>query len=127
MLYNNAGGLRFIAEFRKAIEGCIRVIDVVVGELLALNLCGAGDAFALIGAAVEGGRLVGVFTIPQGLKALAANGKIVRRGVAEFSGKPLGDCSVIGGGSGEGLGCQQAARCFGGVSAMGIEFDSTVA
>ena len=50
------------------LEGGVGVVDVVVGELLALHLPRRGDARPLLGRAIEGGRLVRVLAVAQRLR-----------------------------------------------------------
>ena len=89
--------------------GGVGVVEVVVRQLLALDLAGAGDAGARRTAEVEPGGLVRVLAVAERLGELAADR--VPGGVAGIpGGEPTGDGGVVGGGTGEGLGGQPAAE-----------------
>jgi hypothetical protein len=97
-----------IAELADQLIGGVGVVDVVVGEFLALQLARGGDARALLAGDVEGGLLVGVLAVAQGLLEAAAEGGPVRRGLAVLAGVPLRDGGVVGGGARVGLGGETA-------------------
>ena len=73
----NAAGVRMFDDdacrcalrikFADALIGGIGIVDVVVGQLLALQLPRGGDAGPLVGRTIERGRLVRVLAITQGL------------------------------------------------------------
>src|SRR5476651_427267 len=66
-------------ELGDAFIGRIGVVDVVVGQLLALQLPCGGDTRALVRGAVERGGLVRVLAVAQRLDQPAAEGAVVRR------------------------------------------------
>ena len=59
--------------------GGVGVVDVVVGQLLALQLPRGGDAGPLVGRAIERRVLVRVLAIAQRLDQPAAEGAEIRR------------------------------------------------
>src|SRR4029077_8305797 len=65
VLDDGAGRALRRVELGDAFIGRVGVVDVVVGELLALHLAGAGDAGAVDRGAVEGGALVRVLAVAQ--------------------------------------------------------------
>ena len=69
-------------ELGDAFVGRVGVVDVVVGELLALHLPRGGDAGPLLGRAIERRALVRVLAVAQRLGELAAEGAERRRIVA---------------------------------------------
>ena len=84
MLDDGAGrGARRI-ELGDAFVSRVGIVDVVVGELLALHLARGGDAEALIRRAIERRRLVRVLAVAQRLDQPAAEGAIVGRGIVEL-------------------------------------------
>ena len=68
-------------ELGDAFIGRVGVVDVVVGELLALHLPGRGDAGARLGRAVERGRLMRVLAVAHAARR-ACRRAPGRRGVA---------------------------------------------
>ena len=79
VLDDDAGrGARRI-ELADAFIGRIGIVDVVVGQFLALQLPRGGDARALVGRAIERGRLVRVLAVAQRLDQPAAEGAEIRR------------------------------------------------
>ena len=89
-------------ELGDQLVGRVGVVEIVVGERLALHLRGGGDAEALLARAVERGRLMRVLAIAQRLGQPADDGARLRRRLAEPAGKPRGDRRVVGRGAGEG-------------------------
>ncbi len=87
MLDDGHGG-RFGAQLTNQFIGRVRIIDIVVGERLALQLFRGRDAGAVFAGHIEGGLLVRVFAIAQGFLQLAADRGPVGRGVAELAGVP---------------------------------------
>ncbi len=90
--------------------GGVGVVDVVVGELLALHLPRGGDAEALLGRAIERRALVRVLAVAQRLGELAAERAKRRRGIVERLREPVGDRGVVRGGAGVGLGGELLAQ-----------------
>ena len=83
-----SGGARRI-EFGDAFVGRVGVVDVVVGELLALRLARTGDAEPRLRRAIEGRPLMRIFTVAQFLDQAAADGTKIGRGIAERAGNQL--------------------------------------
>jgi hypothetical protein len=104
VLDDHAGRGALRVELGDALIGGVGVVEVVVGELLALRLLGGGNAKARARRAVERCALMRVFTITQRLGKLAAEGAVVRRLVAKGVGEPVRDRGVIGRGAGIGFG-----------------------
>ncbi len=104
MLDDGAGrGGRGI-ELGDAFIGRVGVVQVVVGELLALHLARGGDAVARDRRAIERGALVRVLAIAQRLGEASAEGAEVGRGIVEHGREPVGDRRVIGRGASISLG-----------------------
>ncbi len=62
---------RRLVELLDTLQGCIRVGDVVIRKLLALELgCRCDTGLTDAGLGKEGGALVGVFPVTHGLLAL---------------------------------------------------------
>ena len=120
MFDDGAGGL-VAHEFRHQFEGGVGVVDVVVGEFLALPLARGRHAFAAGAIGVEGRRLVRVFAIAQGLGQFAREGTIARGGVADFASQPVRHGGIIGGGAGIGRQRHLLAEGHGGGTVMGGE------
>jgi hypothetical protein len=76
-------------ELGDAFVSGVGVVDVVVGELLALRLPRGRDAEARVGRAIERRRLVRVLAVAQFLDQPAAEGAIVRRDIGKRVGKPV--------------------------------------
>ena len=111
MLDDDAGRL---AEALHALQRSIGIGHVVIGQLLALQLGGGGDAgLGWLGFAIEGGALVGIFPVAHvlGLDELGIEGTreggalIGAQGVAGLvdGAQVVGDHAVIGGSMLEGL------------------------
>ena len=77
MLDDHAGGGAVRIELGNAFIGRVGVVDVVVGELLALHLTGGRDAEALAGRAIECRGLVRILAVAQRFSQLAAEGAVV--------------------------------------------------
>ena len=120
MLDDDAGGSRLI-EFGDAFEGGVGIVDVVVGELLALELARRGDARPTVRRAVEGRPLMRVLAIAHRLGKRAAQCAEGRRGVAELVCEPVRDRRVVSGGAGISLLRQSLAQRQRGLAAMGVE------
>ena len=97
-------------EFRDAFEGRVGVVDVVVGELLALDLPRRGDAGALLAGEVEARRLMRILAVAHRLRQLAAERPPGRRRLAERAREPVGNRRVIGRRAREGLLREAATR-----------------
>src|SRR5438067_12234656 len=105
MFDNRTGRCRRI-ELRHELIGSVRIIDVVVGKLLALKLQRRGNAEALLMRRVERRLLVRVLAVPQllaqGSGQAAPPGRF---GDARFRGffrEPSRYRRIIGGGAGKG-------------------------
>src|SRR5262249_7778510 len=110
MLDDGAGRGALGIELGDAFIGGVGVIDVVVGELLALRLARRRDAGAGLAGAIEGGRLVRVLAVAQGFREPAADGAIGRRWIAQRGCEPIRDGGVIGGSAAIGLGGEPLAQ-----------------
>jgi hypothetical protein len=75
VLDDGAGGAIGGGEFRHQFKGRVGVVDVVVGQFLALPLLRGGHAGAVGAVGIEGGLLVRVFAIAQGLGQLAGKAR----------------------------------------------------
>ena len=109
-------------EFGDAFVSGVGVVDVVVGELLALGLARGGDAEAHDRRAIERRRLVRVLAVAQRLDQPAAEGAIVRRGVVKRLREPIADGGIVGRGAGKGLGGEFLAERKRGHAVMRGEF-----
>ncbi len=112
VLDDDAG--RPLVELLDALQGRVRVADVVVGELLALDLGGGGHTGLspirlLASLDIEGGRLVGVLAVAHALAFAELEVEGARQSlrllfrVLNDSPQVIGDGPVIGGGMFEGL------------------------
>ena len=119
MLDDDAGGRARRIELRDTFVGRIGVVDVVVGELLALHLAGGGNAGAQVRRAVERRRLVRVLAVAQRFDQAAAESAESGHRIAELLRKPIADGGVIGGGARIRLGGKLATQVGSGSAAMG--------
>ena len=110
MLDDGAGRGALGIKLGDAFISGVGVVDVVVGELLALRLARGRDAVAWFTGAVEGGGLMRVLAVAQRLREPAADGAIGRCGIGERRGEPVGDRGVISGGAAIGLGGEALAQ-----------------
>ena len=108
MMAHRRGALRI--ELGDAFVGRVGVVDVVVGELLALHLPRGGDAGAHVRRTIERRALVRVLAVAQRLGEPAAEGAERRRRIVELLGEPVGDRRVIARGAGIGLGGELLAQ-----------------
>jgi hypothetical protein len=83
-------------------EGSVGVVDVVVGQFLALPLPGGRHAGTARAVDIEGRRLVRVLAIAQRLGELARKAAVARGGLPDLSGEPGAYGRVIGRGLGIG-------------------------
>ena len=90
-------------ELRNELECRIGVVDVIVGELLALHLPFGRDPAATLSRRVECGGLMRIFAIAQARSKLAGERAISWRGKPHFRREPIRDHRVIDGG---------ARKCF---------------
>ena len=97
-------------ELADQLEGGVGVVDVVVGELLALQLPRRGDARPLLAGDVEAGLLVRVLAVAHDAVEPAAEGAPGRMLDLKRLGEPAGDRRVIGRGAGKGLGRELLAE-----------------
>ena len=114
--------LRARIELGDAFVSGVGIVDIVVGELLALGLARGGDAEANDRRAIECGRLVRVLAVAQWLDQSAAEGSIVRRGVVKLLREPVADRGIISRGAGKGLGGEFLAERKRGHAVMLGEF-----
>ena len=103
-------------ELRDGLEGGVGVVQVVVGQLLALHLRGGGDAGPRRAVRVEGGALVRVLAVAQRLLQRAGEGEARREVLAAPCREPAGDRRVVGGGARIGRGRQAPAQREGGAA-----------
>ena len=89
VLDDDAGRGARRVELADAFVGRVGVVDVVVGQLLALQLPRGGDAGPLVGRRVERRRLVRVLAIAQRLDQPAAEGAEIRRVGLELAANQL--------------------------------------
>ncbi len=125
MLDDGAGRRARRIELGDTFVGRVGIVDVVVGELLALRLPRGRDAEARIGRAIERRRLVRVLAVAQLLDQPAAEGAIVGRDLAEFAGEPIGDRRVIGRRARIGLGGKLPAQRQRGHAVMRVSSSSS--
>ena len=118
MLDHHHGGL---AELGDAFVGRVGVVDVVVGELLALDHARGGDARPPAAVGVERRLLVRVLAVAQHLHALGRERQPLGEGLALLLGEPGGDGGVIGRRAGIGLGGEFAAQRQRGRALVGLE------
>ncbi len=109
-------------ELGDALIGRVGVIDVVVGQFLALQLPRGGDAGAAIGRAIKCGALVRILTVAHGLRKASAEGAIVRRISLKLHRKPVGNRGIIGGGARVGFCGKALAQGQRGRALVGGEF-----
>ena len=79
MLDDDAGGGARGIELGNAFIGGIGIVDVVVGQFLALQLPRAGNARPLVGRRIERRGLMRVLAVAQGLDQASAEGAEIRR------------------------------------------------
>ena len=109
-MLDDGDGRHLGVELADELERCIRVVDVVVGEFLALQLTGSGDAdLASIGY-VKRRRLMCVLAVAQRLPEPAAEGSPLGRFGLEFCREPVADRRVIRGRARERLGREFFAK-----------------
>ena len=124
VLDDGAGRTLRRIELRHQLIGGVGVIDVVVGQLLALQLPGAGDTRARRAIHIKGRFLVRVLAIAQGLAQQPAQRAAARRVFfavpGQFAGKPVGHRSVIGGRARKGPLRQLAPQGEGRGAAIGL-------
>ena len=91
--------------------GGVGVVEVVVGELLALHLAGGGDAGPLLAAEIEGAPTdAGSRRSGASSPSRPAKAPVGRERLAQLAREPGRDGGVIGGGAREGLGRQLPAQ-----------------
>ncbi len=91
-------------ELRDQLEGRVGVVQIVVGELLALVLRGRRDAGPFVARHVERRALMRVLAIAQLLRQSSAEGAPCGRRVLQRLGEPIADRRVVGRRAGVGLG-----------------------
>ncbi len=95
-MLDDGDGRDLITQFANQFIGGICVIDVVVGQFLALQLFCSCHAGTFLAGHVEGGFLVRVFAIAQRLLKLAPKAGPVWSGLAKLVCIPIGNCGIIG-------------------------------
>jgi hypothetical protein len=116
VLDDHAGGGAAGVELGHAFVGRVGVVDVVVGELLALHLPSGRDAKAPLGAPIERRRLMRVLAVAQRLREPSAEGTIRGRRIVQLPGEPVRDRGVIGCGARIGLRGEPATEAEGGAA-----------
>ncbi|MPL60780.1 hypothetical protein SDC9_06342 [bioreactor metagenome] len=109
------------AEFGDEFKGRVGVVDVVVGQFLALQLFRRGNARAVRAVEVEGRLLVRVLAIAQGLGEGAGEGAPARRVLVDRARHPGADRRVIGRGAGIGDLREVLAEFVAGGAVLGVE------
>ena len=109
-------------ELGDAFVGRVGIVDVVVGELLALHLARGGDAETDVRRAIERRRLVRVLAVAQWLDQPAAERAIAGRDVVDLLGEPIGDRRIVGRRARKSLGGELAAQLQRRHAAVGFEF-----
>ncbi len=97
-------------ELGHQLECGVGVGVIVVGQLLALQLPGAGDARTRLAGAVERAHLMRVLAIAQALAEPAGDDQGLGKGRLVVARQPLGDRRIIGSGRGIGLAGETAAQ-----------------
>ena len=114
VLDNDTG--RLLAELTDGFLCGIRIVDIVVGKFLALDLLGGSNtAWLDTRLHIKSGRLVGVFAVTEFLSALELWCDVFRKGMAQpaidVPAAEIGcDETVITGSMGKGL-CRQGKSC----------------
>ena len=121
VLDDHAGRGPLRIEFGDAFERRIGIVDVVVGQLLALQLAQGRNARPLVGQPIERGLLVRVLAIAQRLDQAAAEGAEVRRLGVELVREPVRDRGVIGRGTCIGFRRKAPAQRKRGCALIGVE------
>ncbi len=130
MLDDGDGGVGLGVELADQLPAGVEVDDVVVAEFFALKLLGGGDALAAA-VDVEGGLLVGVFAVAEGLGEGVDDADgwrqdfLLEDGGAGGGGDGFeggGDGGVVGGGGGEGCFGEAPAGVAGEAAGVGGEF-----
>ena len=94
------GAGRFAAaEFADQFEGRVGIIDIVVGELLALQELGARHTRTGVSIDIEGRFLVRVLAIAHDFAQAPAEGAVARRFQIQRLGEPAGNRGIIGRGA----------------------------
>ncbi|GJD73998.1 hypothetical protein CFIICLFH_2231 [Methylobacterium goesingense] len=124
MLDDRHSGRAGRVELGDALVGGVGVVEVVVGEFLALELAGGGDAGpGRAGRAVEGRALVGVLSVAERLGEAAAEGpEGWRRVRLDLAREPIRDGGIVGGRSRIGLLGEAAPGALAQRPALGFEF-----
>src|SRR6185436_826159 len=110
MLDDDAGGRALRIELGDTFVGRIGIVDVVVGELFALQLPSRGDPHADIRRTIKSRPLMRVLAIAELLDQLPSDGAVVRRSLSCRLREPGGDGRVIRSGARIGLGGQLAPQ-----------------
>ena len=95
VLHDHARRAARRVEFGEAFVSRVRVVEVVVGELLALHLARRGYPEPRLGGAIECGGLVRVLAVTQRFDELPGEGPPARGRVAHPFGKPIREFQAI--------------------------------
>src|SRR5690606_20720381 len=100
------------------LKGGVGVVDIVVGERLALHLVCRGNAGTVLAGLVEGSPLMRVFAIAHHLAQRAGKAAIGDVLEVDFACEPARNGAVIGGGARIGLGGEFLAQCVGNAACL---------
>ena len=112
-------------EFGDQLVGRVGVVDVVKGQLLALDLARGRNAGAGLGGQVQRRALMRILAVAKRAEARvqnAAEGAPFRRGLVNLDGQPVGDRRIVGRGAGEGLLRHLAAEGEAGRPLVALQF-----
>ncbi|MND52211.1 hypothetical protein D3C80_432200 [compost metagenome] len=121
VLDDRAGRALIGRKLTDQLEGAVRVVDVIVGKLLALQQLSCRNTRTVLARHVETGALMRIFAVTHGFLQHAADRPVSRRLDFERFGKPVGNRRVIGRGASIGLGSQLLAESIFRLAAIGLQ------
>ncbi len=110
MLDDGDGGTFLGIELGDELVGRVGVVEIVIGQRLALDLHGRADAEMAFARAVESRPLMRVLAVAQHLGKPAGHRLDPRRRLAELAAEPSGDGRIIGSGRGERVARERLAQ-----------------